>query len=308
MAEERKRTENNLLIAWDPELHAGARGDYLAAHPDGRFERLPADLARMLVSVNRFRTPEQHARRLIDAGWEDYGDGTLEAGLHTLAERGLLVTAEEFLQALKKGNGEAEDSLPAPQQIDIIGIPTKNRTKKLERCLRSWTEHNRRHGRETLIAVVDASDEEASMQNRDCIDHLREEGGGRGDGAEHAAAGPADAGASPRFAYAGPKEKKEYLGRLMETLGAAFPEIDREILDFAFTGVPEIDGAYGANRNMLQLASAGSLLVSVDDDTVCRFRMDRYPETLNLTSAADPMTLEFAGSRKEAEQMLYEFD
>jgi hypothetical protein len=101
-----------------------------------------------------------------------------------------------------------------------------------------------------------------------------------------------------RIRYAGRKEKSRFAAAL-----AAESAVPREIVDFALFGDASCERSTGANRNCLLLDTAGSLLLSVDDDTLCQIAGAPERETeLSFFSGYDPTELWFFPDRARAIQ------
>ncbi len=99
-----------------------------------------------------------------------------------------------------------------------------------------------------------------------------------------------------RIRYAGRKEKSRFAAAL-----AAESAVPREIVDFALFGDASCERSTGANRNCLLLDTAGSLLLSVDDDTLCQIAGAPERETeLSFFSGYDPTELWFFPDRAHA--------
>lgn len=124
--------------------------------------------------------------------------------------------------------------------IYTLAVPTKDRPQSLERCVESYVCNAKAHGRKIEVVVVDGSGSSATRnENKAVLTRLR---------AEYRV---------PVF-YAGPSEVNAYMWRL---IGAGIPE---EVVRFTLAGT-----ATGTARNAILLDGAGTLLLSVDDDTVC---------------------------------------
>ena len=104
----------------------------------------------------------------------------------------------------------------------------------------------------------------------------------------------------PEAAQANKKEAREtekkyglrvcYLGSSEKaTIRSHFVKqgVDPKLVEFAFDSALFPGKAYGVNRNFLQLASAGELSFSADDDTVCTpYGLKGYASTAQLSKAS----------------------
>lgn len=164
---------------------------------------LPADVADLLNKCNVFRTLDEHARN-ISLAFELRGDktGSLISALSTrvmtapvarllerlrdsaykhksrlelhqshiesikeelqkFVEAGLLISDADLL-----AQSERPDTYPdAHESITTIGVVTHNRLDSLSRCLISYIENCKKHGRENDFIVVDDSEEESIRED-----------------------------------------------------------------------------------------------------------------------------------------------
>jgi hypothetical protein len=154
-------------------------------------------------------------------------------------------------------------------RITTLGVPTRQRVPSLRRCLATYLECCRAHGRRLSIVVVD--DAPDADGRRSCREMLR---------------------ALPRVAevevlYAGPEEKVRYAEGLSRQAGVA-----PEVVAFALLNPERCPVTTGAGRNALLLHAAGELLLQADDDTTCR--LAPVPGALpGLAVSAHPDPTEF---------------
>lgn len=129
--------------------------------------------------------------------------------------------------------------------IETIGIVTSNRPAALSRCVTSHAANARRYGRSPMFVVCDdAVASAAQSATRQAL---------------HEAARSSDV----SIRLVGLAEKIALLAGLRS--GRDFPP---EVLKFACFDAERCGrGAYGANRNMLLLQTAGTSVLSADDDT-----------------------------------------
>jgi hypothetical protein len=101
-----------------------------------------------------------------------------------------------------------------------------------------------------------------------------------------------------RIRYAGRRERAQYADAL-----AAESGVSPEIIRFAILGDERCGLSTGSNRNSLLLDTAGSLLLSVDDDTFCRIAVSPGSEsTVSFSSLHDPTEFRFFPNRADALQ------
>lgn len=180
-----------------------------------------------------------------------------------LAGRGHLQSQDDFARALAKVAGEAPR-----ERITSLLVPTANRPQALERLLESYLQHFQKHGREPRVVVGDDSQDPSA--NREVLARLRQKSGAR---IEHLDA--------------------EARGKLVEERSGGDAH-KREALRFLLQPNRALGTTIGANRNALLLASAGELVLSADDDTVCSLHGPRSPlpgiAFLNAGTEAQPLS------------------
>ncbi|MPY90190.1 MAG: hypothetical protein GEU99_19980 [Luteitalea sp.] len=162
--------------------------------------------------------------------------------------------------------------------IRTFGWITCERPNVLERSVTSYLENARAHGRAIEAVVIDGSlNAAACPRNQDALRRAARS-------------------LNVDIRYAGAAERAAYVAAL-----AAHGNLSREILDFAL-GDPQGYGcSIGANRNALLLDTLGSLVLSADDDTICR--PTPHPaarDGLCLYGRRDPTELWSFADRKSA--------
>ena len=161
--------------------------------------------------------------------------------------------------------------------VSAVGIVTRDRHESLAACLATYLANCRRHSRAPEFIVVDGS--------------ARENSGVR---TRAALAGSLQARDS-KVRYAGREEKRRFADALTLASG-----VDAEIVNFALFGDDRCARLTGANRNSLLLDTAGSLVFSADDDTVCRTSVaPEMRDSVTFTTAYDPTEFWFFAGREE---------
>lgn len=142
-------------------------------------------------------------------------------------------------------------STAMPQQrnhtpVTWIAFPTKNRPSVLWRAVHSYIANASQFGHQPALFIADDSDGSlAAFYHRLAVSAT-------------ASAGPV------QVFYAGRRERIAFCAALAE--GGHIP---RDVIYFALVGEVSGLGCIGANRNAILLQTLGSLVLSVDDDTVC---------------------------------------
>jgi hypothetical protein len=169
---------------------------------------------------------------------------------------------------------------PEPRPaITTIAIPTARRPAELARCVESYAAHQARFGRSARVLIVDDSTDRATLATTArTAAVVAERYGVRVDHVTRAA-------------------KDAYAARLARETGVAV-----ELLRFALLGHDALPGGPGANRNAILLAAPDELLLSVDDDTLCRVHPapTAHRPPCSVDSRRDPRAFTFFRTRAEA--------
>lgn len=205
---------------------------------------LPSHLVALLDCCGTFKSLSEHERYCqpyLGAG--ESTNGPLESQLRELVESGLLLPYGELLRSLR----QPAETQTAPPKISAVGVVTRNRPDSLRRCVSSYMENGRGHGRAHGFVVMD--DSEDARARDDTKELLRSLGGSNG----------------AEVSYGGAEEKARFAEELAAA-GAAPPDV----IDFALFDPERCGYSVGANRNALLLHTVGETVFSTDDDTVCR--------------------------------------
>jgi hypothetical protein len=161
--------------------------------------------------------------------------------------------------------------------ITAVGIVTRDRLRSLVACLESYLANCQRHGRSPEFVVADDSNAEAADRTRAALRRLADQ-------------------FTARIRYAGQHEKIRFADAL-----AAESGVEPEIIRFALFGDARCALSVGANRNGLLLVTPGSLMLAVDDDTLCRIAAaPEHEAALSFFSGYDPSELWFFPDRARA--------
>lgn len=209
------------------------------AHRSGTKSLLPAALADRLLGCTAFETLDELHARFSDGGRE------ARSFVQDLVELGFLTSEEELVQQVAALAEEGQDDRSAT--ITSVGIPTRDRPALLQRCLASFLENTRQHGRDPRFVVVDDS-RGADMQahNRAVLRTLERRYGAA-------------------IQYVDRAQRRPIAGELARCTG-----MPAETARFALLGEEESGETFGAARNTILALTKGECLVMVDDDTVCR--------------------------------------
>jgi hypothetical protein len=157
---------------------------------------------------------------------------------------------------------------------------TRDRLPSLLACLETYLGNCQRHGRSPEFVVADdSSSVRAADHTRAALRRLTDR-------------------FNAQVRYAGRQEKRRFADAL-----ARESAVSPEIIRFAFFGDERCARSTGANRNSLLLETTDTLVLSVDDDTLCRTAVAPAHElALSFFSGYDPTEFWFFPDRDHATQ------
>jgi hypothetical protein len=209
----------------------------------GAVRILPTADVRMLRVCEEFKSLAEHASAVVAAqcGTDPVA---IEKRLMELARNGAFVSEADLL----KSCADARMNGSSSSHITWLSIPTSRRLSSLQRCVESYAANLSRFGHGTSIVVAD--DARCNRAGTECRELLRRLARRTG----------------VAIVYFGQEEKLKFQAQLVAK--RACPD---DVLSFGLFGSEsEAAPTYGANRNAILLGTAGSLVLSADDDTVCR--------------------------------------
>ena len=170
--------------------------------------------------------------------------------------------------------------------ITTVGVVTRDRLPSLVACLESYLENCQRHARIPEFVVADDSPgAEAADRTRAALRKLAQR-------------------FNARVRYGGQQEKNRFAAAL-----AAESKVAGKIIYFLLFGDGRCTRSTGANRNCLLLDTVGTLILTVDDDTLCRTAAAPECETSpSFFSGHDPTAFWFFPDRARATQAVSSVD
>jgi hypothetical protein len=170
--------------------------------------------------------------------------------------------------------------------ITTVGVVTRDRLPSLVGCLESYLENCQRHARIPEFVVTDDSPgTEAADRTRAALRKLAHR-------------------FNARVRYGGRREKSRFAAAL-----AAESKVAGKIIYFLLFGDERCTRSTGANRNCLLLDTVGTLILTVDDDTLCRTAAVPERETSpSFFSGYDPTAFWFFADRARAIQAVSSVD
>jgi hypothetical protein len=201
----------------------------------------PQDLA-ALASCREFRTLKEHATALgLSSGPYGSSNAAMDR-LQALARHGALISRHDILErcgtASQTGHG---------RDVSWLAVPTRNRPLQLERALTSYRMSCNRYGRK--VGYVIADDSRNAEEALVCSQTV----------ARFAAGGD-----DPVY-YMGAAERR----KLAEHV-ARRADLPVDVVSFGLLGSGFHGTTTGSARNSLLLQTVGELVLSFDDDTLCR--------------------------------------
>jgi len=230
---------------------------------DGICVRAPASCVALLPSCKAFRTLEEHAHHIVSST-VSAGKG-FDSVVQELVETqglGLLLSLSELQEHCEARGSDSSDTA----EISTVAVPTRNRPDLALRCIDSVVAHATRHAREIEIVVMDDSDDNrllSSLSDRDKTSGIT-------------------------LRYGNRAMRAGFVEALARKSGAP-----KEVCEFALLDPFGLKSCLGANRNSVALDLAGSTVLTLDDDVICRAgRTSRYREGVALMSRPDPTEFE----------------
>jgi hypothetical protein len=227
---------------------------------------------RAALLCSPFRSFSGHQARLQEA--LPPADGPC-VDIAALARQGLLLSRADLFDRIN-----AFPPVDSPS-LAWFAIPTANRPAELVRALRSYVLNFVRSRRSLRILVADDSPiDDPTYAGR--LNELRVQ----------------VADTDLDCWYLGRTAKRQLVDLLAEGTG-----IPRGIAEFAICPADDMAPTMGANRNAIQLCCAGDMLLTADDDTVCRPCFapgDADLSRVRLGSESDPTEFWFFPSVDEA--------
>jgi hypothetical protein len=223
-----------------------------------------------LTSWTEFATLEGRLERLLAVAPYLNRQSTASM-LESFHRAGFLIPKSALLTT----SAESSHSTEGLEPIRWIGIPTSgNRVAALSRALTSYVKNVREFGGSARVFVAnDSLEPSQSAATRALVRAVADELG-------------------VDIFYAGLEEKRSFAVEICRS-----KDLPPEMVESVLFGLPGGPKAAGANRNAMLLQTLGSMLLSVDDDTVCRTGV--VPETDVLTE------LSFEGHDNPADVWLF---
>ncbi len=253
-----------------------------ALHSDSVFT-VPSKAAAWASGCTTWKPLEEHIQTLrAQHGSDPHFLETLLSAVPLLTDAGLLVSDKNVWEWIRSGASDPGHR----EAITAIGFPTGG-MQGLElapRAVRSFAENLALHHRNAELVVCDSS-LDAALRNRyrQQFQALNKELG-------------------REVRYLGAEEKRNFASDLVR-MNACSPDV----AEFALGDPLQTGFAPGANRNMLLLAQAGTMLCSVDHDVLCRTTgaPECVPAPVSFFSECDPFARWTFPDAAEAERITH---
>lgn len=240
-----------------------------------RIAECPTAVVRAILLRPAPEALDQRARRLAEELPSGGGVAEWRQELQRLVAAGVLVSKRDLLAVPRTGPAAP------PARVEMLAVPTRDRPAALRRCLQSFLDHARAHGRALTLVVADSTPEgPAAQQERAALEAWAQ-------------------GAGAPLLCAGLSDKASFAVRLAAVTGVA-----PRLVEFALgVGGGWPGGDTGANRNALLLGLAGAPFLMADDDTRASFRaLGRPGDDLVVSGDADPTRVSLFRDREAVER------
>lgn len=210
-------------------LPAGRAGYLVYSKTDHSLHLLPAPAADLLNVCATFRPLAEHAQsgynflEVVQPGPADLREQFVIAQLEELRRRGLLVP-ESSLKQFYCEHGEPEVNA----KISSVGVVTHDRVKSLKRCLISFIDHAKQHGRAHNFIVMDDFQRSAATGTTAEMLHSIKKAHG------------------VEIRYAALLEREQFAKELVKESG-----LPPDVVNFALFDTERVGSPIGANRNAL---------------------------------------------------------
>lgn len=197
--------------------------------------------AKIASLCTTFATPVEHCARLYSQTGAEIQECK---GILQLAIEKDLCVSRDRLSMLLRGSFASGETC---RHIGMIGIPTCNRPRTLDRVLGSIAGHLRDDQRNVTVLVVDDSSTDAMQESNAAViaAHARSSG--------------------LQIRYVNQRVRERYAATLARNSG-----VDREVVAFGVEKNSFFPASAGAARNIILLQSLGCCLLSLDDDVLCQ--------------------------------------
>jgi hypothetical protein len=270
------RDEKYIALA-DIIYPAGANFGYAYNKVTQKSVRLTKKMAAALKAFGRFTAREEYLRGLSARGYDPIDIPLFETAFQRLVEEGLVGSRGNLTKELLR-RGKADPDETSQHRITTVAWITRNRSEALLRSVRSFSRNFKEHERTPRIAVFDDTDKEADRAGT--VEGIRKIS--RECGLD--------------CAYAGPTEKQRFIAQLSAATKAR--GVPPHVVAFALSDPFDIGHSTGANRNTAMLATAGEMMLSLDDDIICEFsRPPTASDSPRITSVFDPTSIHYYPDR-----------
>lgn len=218
------------------------------------------------------RTIDDHVREIERLGVYFGSSDDLRRDVRDLARR-------ELLQAEARSEPARSSVCPpdASPHVNVVGFVTRDRPQCLERALTTLLENLERYGRHARVIVCDDSRRSSSRRRNDAT----------------------LADARRRFRVPLDVVTAESRDVAAQQVSRYF-SVPVRLARWALHGGEPWEVTTGANRNALLLAAAGEVVVSLDDDIVCRFVRSQWAhEAPSISTAHEACEYWFYRDREE---------
>ncbi len=257
-------SESDALIPAPVRIYnAGGFQDFVQNLITGETRILDRTLSRMIPYFNKIDTIQSFMETIKNSKWQG-DDESIRNGINEFILYGFLLNKKELIEDIIK----KEKNIIRTPGIQISSWVTRNRTQQLRQSIESFVENNRHYDRHPAYMVCDDSPETQVQKNTQAM------------------LGSLAGDLRIQIAYIGEGGKRGLCEKILEAgKGSGLP---KHVLEFALFDSENCGSSYGANRNAALLATAGEIIMSTDDDILCRTAVlfEQSPE-LRIKSQAE---------------------
>ena len=231
----------------------------------GRVSIIETSSLQLLSHMSHFKTAEEHIADYRRTGLEQFHDvSKIKERVGSLKDAGLIRSAAIF--------GEPQVDRRDPLKISTIAVVTKNRPLSLARCVESICRNVSASDREIDVRVYDDSDKAST-------DSL-----------------PAKGQSRCPILHSSRQRREWFIRQIIKA-----SDVSADVIRFALQDPHSCGSSFGANLNALLIDTRGKLVLSIDDDVVCRVGHLPVQSThLRLTSQFDPATIRLFPTQQDA--------
>ena len=233
--------------------------------------KIPCHLSIFIKYCYEFKTIEEHAGFIYSKISKTISIQEIIKHLNFFINKKILISREEIINLIK-----ANKSIQKTDKIKYLGYVTSGRSPELQLSIESYIKYSKSYNKNLAMIICDDS-----KKNGEVLKNFYE----------------IKSKNNVDIYYFGRDQKQKFIERLYKDLKDL---VKKEILQFMISDT-FYQYACGANRNALLLASAGSNIVSCDDDILFESYVSKIQNNneIDLTSQKRVMEILFYDNKKD---------